>query len=421
MNQTDDTSASYGFELSGRDGVYTVEWPTLHIHARIDRIRENHDHEVKGEINLTSSRPASSGHLRQGRILLTSPASRKTMAKALEERDSEVDWDQVMEQLCVAVLQHYRSGSAEVQLTGDVDVAAQARWLIDPLVQLNNPSMIYGPGSSGKSWFGQYLAVLADHGMSAGGMAVEPSKVLYLDWETDQAELGSRITMIRRGLGLEGTSHIWYRAMNQGLASDLEAIRTIVVDRGITFVVLDSLGSACMGEPESAEVVLRMFSALRSLGVSSMCIDHTNKEGHLFGSVFKFNSARQIWEIKKHQEPDEDKLVFGLFHRKANNSKLIKDIGFTITFGEGRVTFERKDVKDTSLEEHMRIVDRIEGLLRRGPMTVPDLADMLEKSETHVRKELSEWTKRGKFVRLEDGTHRYANRVWEAETVSWTL
>jgi len=414
----------YSFELSGRDGIYTIEWPNLHVQARVDRIRESHDHDVKGEVSLTSSRPTSAGHLRQGRILLTSPASRKTMAKALEERDSEVDWDQVMEQLCVAVLQHYRAGSAEVQVTGDMDVAAQAKWLIEPIVQLHNPSLLFGPGSTGKSWFAQYMAVLADHGMSASGLGVEPSTVLYLDWETDQAEIGSRITMIRRGLGLEGVSHIWYKAMHQGLDSDIETIRTIVVNRGITFVILDSLGSACMGEPESAEVVLRMFGALRSLGVSSLCVDHTNKEGHLFGSVYKFNASRQIFEIKKHQEPDDDKLVFGLFHRKANNSKVVRDMGFELNFSPGRVAFERKDVRDTSLEEHMRLADRIESLLRRGPVTATDLAETLEKSETHIRKELSEGTRRGKFIRLEDGSHRYANRVWkseEEEAQSWRL
>jgi hypothetical protein len=419
-----DAAATYGFELSGRDGIYAIDWPDLHIHARVDRIRESHDHDVKGEVCLTSSRPTSSGHLRQGRILLTSPASRKTMAKALEERDSEVDWDQVMEQLCVAVLSHYRSGSSEVQLGGDIDVEAHARWLVEPIVQLNNPSLLYGPGSTGKSWFAQFLAVLADHGTSAGGLHVEPATVLYLDWETDQAEIGSRITMIRRGLGLEGQSHIWYKAMNQGLSSDLETIRTIVVDRTITFIVLDSLGSACMGEPESAEVVLRMFSALRSLGISSLCVDHTNKEGYLFGSVYKFNSSRQIFEIKKHQEPDENKLVFGLFHKKANNSKLVRDMGYELSFADGKVIFERRDVRDTVLEEHMRIADRIESLLRRGPRAALDLAETLEKSESHIRKELSEGTRRGKFVRLEDGTHRYANRIWESEASeleSWKL
>ena len=412
------------FILSGGDGIYHLSWPQLNIEGRVDRIRESHDHEVRAEVLLVSSRPTSSGHLRQGRIILTSPTSRKTLAKSLAERDPEVDWDKVTEQLCIAVLQDFRMGSPVVQIDGQTDLTVQEKWLIEPLVQLRNPTLIYGPGSTGKSWFGQYLAVLADQGMSHGGLDVEPSSVLYLDWETDQIEIGSRVTMIRRGLGLEGQSHIWYKAMNQGLSNDIEAIRSVVVEKSIDLIIVDSIGSACMGEPESAEVVLRTFNSLRSLGVSSVCIDHTNKEGVLFGSVYKYNSARQVFECKKDQQPDEDKLVFGLFHRKANNSKLRKDIGFELGFGEGSVTITRRDVRDTALEVNLPVLDRITNALRRGALTVEQLLDELFDpegkktiSESHLRKELSIGTSKGLISKLrartEDGKQLYGIPVRE--------
>jgi hypothetical protein len=315
-------------------------------------------------------------------------------------------------------------GSPVVQIDGQTDLTVQEKWLIEPLVQLRNPTLIYGPGSTGKSWFGQYLAVLADQGMSHGGLDVEPSSVLYLDWETDQIEIGSRVTMIRRGLGLEGQSHIWYKAMNQGLSNDIEAIRSVVVEKSIDLIIVDSIGSACMGEPESAEVVLRTFNSLRSLGVSSVCIDHTNKEGVLFGSVYKYNSARQVFECKKDQQPDEDKLVFGLFHRKANNSKLRKDIGFELGFGEGSVTITRRDVRDTALEVNLPVLDRITNALRRGALTVEQLLDELFDpegkktiSESHLRKELSIGTSKGLISKLrartEDGKQLYGIPVRE--------
>jgi hypothetical protein len=392
------------FSLSGRDGIYHLEWPRLHVEARVDRIREAHDHEVKGEILVVSSRPTSAGHLRQGRIILTSPASRKTMAKSLGERDPDVDWDALLEQLCVATLSEWRTGSPVVQLE-QVDVQAQARWLIEPILQLHNPTLIYGPGSTGKSWFAQYLAVLMDEGVSHSGLHVEPSTVLYLDWETDQNELGTRVTMLRHGLGLEGESHIWYKAMNQGLANDIEAIRTVVMDKGIDVVVCDSLGSACMGEPESAEVVLRCFNALRSLGLTSICIDHTNKEGVLFGSVYKYNSARQVFEVKKSQDPDADKLVLGLFHRKANNSKLRRDIGFELAFSADAVTITRRDVRTTELERHLPMLDRIKVALGRGAMAAREITEELETpdkpvSASHVRKELSNGVRKGVISKL---------------------
>jgi hypothetical protein len=323
-----------------------------------------------------------------------------------------------MEQLCTAVLDKWRHGSPVVVLDGNVDVTAQAKWLVDPIIQLHNPTLIYGPGSTGKSWFAQYLAVLADHGMNHGGLSVEPSKVLYLDWETDQQEIGARVTMIRRGLGLDGQSHILYKAMNQGLANDIETVRSIVAEHAISFVVVDSLGSACMGEPESAEVVLRTFGALRTLEVSSLCIDHTNKEKMLFGSVYKFNSARMVYLCVKDQQEDDNKLVFGLLHKKANNFKLMRPMGFELGFGDGLVKITRRDVRDTPLEEHMNMKDRIENLLRSitGGLSVAEIAEVLEKTESHVRKELSEGKNSGRYVTLDN--KKWANRAREDEE-SW--
>jgi len=378
--------------MTGSDGQYQLVWPALHISCDVERVRPSTDHDVKGELNFTSDRPASAGHLRHGRILLTSPTAKKSFAKLLEDRDSQVDWDKILEQLCVSVIKASRTGSPEVQITGDTDVVTQAKWLIDPVLQVQNPTLIYGPGSSGKSWFGQYLAVLADAGINHGGLTVEPANTMILDWETSQEEIGARITMIRRGLGLSGQSGVWYKAMSQGLSSDLETVRTAVLQRDIHFVVLDSIGSAAAGEPESAEVVLRLFNSLRSLKVTSLCIDHTNRENTLFGSVYKFNASRQIFEVKKHQRPDDNRVVFALFHRKANNSKLIRDMGFELDFAvPGQVSFNRKDVRDTDLAQFQSIPERISNVFRTskgsGKLTVDDVAEEISTEERPVTKE----------------------------------
>ena len=404
----------YEFELAGRAGIYELAWPQLNVTAKVERIKEGSDHEVKAEIQLASTRPTSSGHLRGGRLNLTSPSARNTFARSLTARDSEVDWDKVLEQLCIAVLAEWREGSPAVLLTGQSDVQASVKWLIEPIVQLNNPTLIYGPGSTGKSWFGQYLAVLADEGFSSGGLRIEPSTVLYLDWETDQDELDSRVTMLRKGLGLEGPSSIWYKHMTSGLSNDIETIRGLCATHNVQFIVVDSVGSACMGEPESAEVVLRAFGALRSLGVSSLCIDHTNKEGSLFGSVYKYNASRQVFECKKDQQPDDHKIVLGLFHKKANNSRLMKPIGYELAFSDSAITIRRQDVRDTALETHMRVGDRIENLLKTKPggLSVQDIAEALEKTESHIRKELSDGKRRGKFVVI--GNY-YANAAFTSE------
>ena len=363
-----------------------------------------------------SKRPISEGLVGFTRLNMTSTSSRNGFAKSLTERDSEVDWNGVVVRLSQLVVDEWRGGSPAVQLSGNMDVDAQVKWLIEPIIQLNNPTLIYGQGSAGKSWFAQYLAVLADEGSQQLNLGITQSNVLYLDWETDIGELGSRVTMIRRGLGLDGDSCIWYKAMTQGLANDIESVRSLCVEHKITFIIIDSMGSACYGEPESAEVVLRAFGALRGLGISSLIIDHTNKEGHLFGSVYKRTSARQVFHCEKSQSEDDNKLAIGLFHKKANNSKLMKPLGFELVFEDGMITFSRQDVRDTALEQHMTVKDRIYNILRKAPSTVAEIAEQLYKpdgtqyKEGHIAKELSENTT---FIRI--GNHKWAIRSREEQ------
>ena len=421
--ETQTTNSLHECVVSGSQGIYKMTWPQLSISAAIDRIKES-NHEVKAELSISSSRITSPGHLRSGRINLTSTTARNSFAKSLSQRDSDPDisWDLILEQIAVAILQEHRSGNPVVELDGNMDAPAlDNKWVVSGIVQKNNPTLIYAPGSHGKSWVAQWLAVLSDAGISAGGLEVEPNKVLYLDWETDVVELSSRVTMCRRGLGLTGTGHILYKAMTQGLAADIESIRKICVEKSVGLLVLDSLGSACAGEPESAEVVIRMFSCLRSLGVSSLCIDHVSKEGSLFGSVYKFNAARQVFEIKKSQEEDANKLVLALFHRKASNSRLRSPMGFELVFSpeDRTMTVIRKDVRDTPLITELAVKTQIENVLARlGKGTAKDIIDELNPkpdgslfTENQIATELSNGTKEKKkgtnsvwFVRLSDKT-----------------
>ena len=403
------------FLLSGGEGIYYLSWDKININAKVDRIREAHDYEVRAEVLLESQRPTSSGHLVGGRIILTSPTSRKTLARSLKERDQEVDWDKVIEQLCIAVLQEFRAGSPVVQLDGQSDLSVGIPWLIKPIIQVREPTLIFGPGGTGKSWLGQYLAVLADQGMSHNGLEVEPSTVLYLDFETTAQEIGRRVTQIRASLGLEGKSRIWYKPMTRSLEKEIEEVRGTVLSKAIDLVVVDSVGSACGGEPENADVGLNYFGSLRSLKVSSISIDHTNKEGVLFGSVYKRNAARQMFECKKDEQPNDAKIMLGLFHRKANNTALLREpIAFEIGFVGGdtlkQVDITRRyDVRGTGLESNLPVLDRITNALRRGALTVDGLLDELfdptgEKtiSESHLRKELSMATQRGRISKLRE-------------------
>ena len=308
--------------------------------------------------------------------------------------DPSINWQHLREQLRVTALSEYRSGSRDILISGDVDVEAQTRWLIHPLVEYKHPSVLYGAGGTGKSWIGLWLSVLVDAGLSHAGLNIEPANVLYLDWETRAEEIASRITMIRRGLNLEGDSNIIYKEMRQSLMADVEAIRDVIRRRDTELVIIDSVISACAGEPTSEKAVDDMFQVLRSLDVSSLLIDHVNKSGELFGSEYKKNEGRQVFEAIKNQREGDDQIIMGLFHKKANNSKIIPPLGFTLNFhndnGRTSVTIERQDVRQTPLSSHLSIGTQIELLIRKeGAQTIDSITTRLKKfTEKDIRGEL---------------------------------
>lgn len=427
MNESIPVSDLYAYELIGsgrsRGGIYTMIFPNLGVECNIRRMKENSDFEVRADLKFISFRPTSRGHLRRGRVILTSTDNRHKMSKALAYRDNEVEWDAVMEILSEVVLEDYRTGAPVETLTGEVDIEAQKKWLIDPILEQGSLTIMYAPGSSGKSWIAQYLTVLVDAGRSTNEYQVEPAIVLYLDWETTKQELDSRVTMIRRGLNLSGKSNIKYRTMYAGVVSDLERIQEIIIEERISLVVIDSVASACGGEAENAKVVLDTFNGLRSLNVSVLAIDHTNKENQLFGSVYKFNEARNVFELVKNQESDEQKIVIGLFHRKTNNGPLIRDRGTEVSFTKDQAIFSEVNIRDTSLEEHQGVRERIKNMLRSGPATPLDISIALGKGEGSIRTVLSNGVRDGIFTHIKDitagrSTGKYALAVPVAKAPS---
>jgi len=85
-------------------------------------------------------------------------------------------------------------------------------------------------------------------------------------------------------------------------------------------------------------------------------------------------------------------------------------------FEEGMITFSRQDVRDTALEQHMTVKDRIFNILRKAPSTVAEIAEQLYKPdgtqyrEGHIAKELSE---NPTFIKI--GNHKWAIRSREEE------
>jgi hypothetical protein len=388
-------------------GIFLFHWEQEGIKAQLDRINEDSKHNVHGELLVKVASAwdvPDAGHLYRVRINLLSASTKKSTAQRLNDR-LEMDWEAMLEQICHHVLEKYRSGEPVVKL-GDVVAPQHIAYRVNPLITDMEHNLIYGDAGIGKSLMAGYLAVLVSGGWyEHNNLITAPGPVLYLDFETSKEVAARRFRSFHAGLGVDDAPYVFYRFCYQPVADDIQEIQRAVIEHNIEFVIIDSAGPACGGEPESAQAAISYFAALRALRVTTLTIAHKAKTNGVgpFGSMFWQAYPRNVYEIKRAQEEGSDEIHVGLFHKKVNDGVLLKPRGFTFQFNGVGVKVTATDVLDIpEMEEELSTSDRVASLLRGGAMAVQGIAEAIDVQPNAV----SSVFKRNsghRFVKLSDG------------------
>jgi hypothetical protein len=377
-------------------GVYQLTFMDERIQVKVERVRENTQRETWGELTVTSTIPEDSGHIHQARLNMTASAPRKTMAKSLEDRISSLDWGGILEYVCVMVLQAHREGAPVIQLA-EHEMPKGLSHRLFPYIQERQASLLFGEGDTGKSWLAIMMAVSVSTGMPMLNMRPERGNVLYLDYETDEDTLWERVNMICAGLGKPIPDGFYYRQMHQLLSADFQHINQLVVDNGISLVIVDSAAPA-VGEPEASQPTTEYFRVLHSLRVSTLTVAHVakgGKENEPFGSIFWRNLPRANFRVTASHEPGADEFVVGIRHTKSNNGRRMKDLAYRLDFQEGSLTFAETEVMDVpDLADNQPLYQKIAVLVKRGAMGTDDLAGELGVRAVVVASTLARHTER---------------------------
>lgn len=393
--------------LEVKGGIYRFLWyegDEWEYVVTISRLSENH-HAIIGEIAFESALqdfPILSGI----RFSLSSQRSRDGLAQRLSRVSQLLDWNELIDLVSGETIKEYRKGEPITWL-GNVPEIKETEYQLFPILLKDEPNLIYGAGGVGKSNLATYFAILVRHGINHLGLQPEQGNVLILDWETSSKELERRIFAFKQGLDILPGEDIAYRFCHQSLADDIVEIQKKVDEVQASLVIVDSVGAACGAEPESAEVVLRYFNALRSLQVTTLSIDHITKDPDKrgpFGSVYKFNAARSLFEMKANQEAGDNLLTIGLYHRKINTGKLIKPIGFQLEFDQddaGEVI--RVNSADLAsipeLGSSLALRDRIAKVLGlMGNLSIAEINEQVGSTQANVRTTL--YRNKQRFVKL---------------------
>jgi hypothetical protein len=202
---------------------------------------------------------------------------------------------------------------------------------------------------------------------------------------------------------------ILYLRMTAPLADSVEQLKHIIGDNDINLLIVDSLGSAARGNLNDPEPAIRYHAALRQLGVTSLALAHTSKDQltkkrTIFGSVFFTNLARSVWECKAEQETGEDEAVISLKHTKANLSRLHPPLGYRFSFTDNTIAVAKTDLRDTGLSGELPLSWQIKNLLRQGPLTVKEIAEVLESGADTIGRTLRRMRAKNQVLKLEGDT-----------------
>jgi hypothetical protein len=209
--------------VSAGDGSYSLTISGLGIALKIERLRPEWGALV-GELSVT----CGSRSLSVADFHLSSARDRVERAKILDDRAPHVfDWDQLIEEFSVQVLQLERAGQASVDLREVSRPTEDEMHRFEGLaLPRRHSTIIFGDGGTAKSYFGLYFA---------GRMAEEGLSVAFFDFELDQET--QRLRLER--LFPDGMPRVRYVKCDRPLVYEVDRLCRIVRDDHIDYAVFE--------------------------------------------------------------------------------------------------------------------------------------------------------------------------------------
>jgi len=393
-------------------GFINYLWPELKLRVIAERYTDN----AYAELSFYSVNGSDESLLHTTGVNLLSTPTMNSVAKRLEKNAEDKPWTDILTFITGKTKEIARRGEPAVEIWPSEDDHLVPSYLLEPILYLNHPAVIFGDYSSLKSLVALvigYIVQLPYHDNALELTTEKESTLsLFLDYEDDPSSFRRRWSAISQGFS-RGSMPILYRRMTGTLSDSVEQLQRIIHDEKIGLIIVDSLGPAARGNLNDPEPAIKYHAALRQLGITSLTLAHTakdqlTKKRTIFGSVFFTNLARSVWECKSEQEIGEDEAVISLKHMKANLSRLHPPLGFRFTFTDNMINIMKSDLRDTSLSGELPLPWQIKNLLREGPLTMREIVEILEKGEDSIKTTLSRMSKKEQIIKLLD--HKWGLR-----------
>jgi KaiC/GvpD/RAD55 family RecA-like ATPase len=290
------------------------------------------------------------------------------------------------------------------------------------------PTSIYGEGGIAKSTIALHMCMsIASFQKEWLGYPIDqPSPCLYVDFELDREEQGTRAQRIAKGMGIEIPDDLHYLwASGFRFSEAFPLILEAVDELGVRVVALDSLGMALEGDALKGAVIIDFFrdriDQLKRRGVSVLIVDHQSglrpgesyQNKAQYGSVYKGYLSRSRLQL----ELDERNEVGTRVIVRQNKTNFgAPQVPFVVQplFEENKIVLKREALSEEDLREEsvLNATDRVLLCLLDGP-SYP--ADLQEKTNLARVGNIITKLKRKELIELTGQKVGKADEVWLTE------
>jgi hypothetical protein len=233
----------------------------------------------------------------------------------------------------------------------DVEDPGPDNYLVRDMVMDREPTYFYAAEGTCKSLMTTALgvAIASPEVSSIFGHQVEThGPVVLFDAELTVHRFRKRVAEICRGHGVQFPTNIYYKnVVRVSPKISFPELHGLVENVGAIAVVIDSIGFATRGDPESYNDVRNQtteyIDPLIKQGVAPIVVDHKPHSGdHMIGSVAKGYHGRIIFRV---DDKDGDDRTPGerhicLVNKKASFADEGHKVGLTLRFRPGEIQFE---------------------------------------------------------------------------------
>lgn len=400
---------------------FTFTWPLTGVQVELDNFADKKG-ELRAEMTVIRALSGQEPKLLcDGEINLLAIPTRERLAKYLEGQEHDVPWVKLLEVLCFMARRKHRDG-VPAKHVRDITESTLPRFALRPYVEYERPSVLFGPGSSTKTYGGVAAAVTwATRLPIFGEPTGDAGAVLFIDYETHERGWKRRVQAIMRGHGITEFPEVFYRKLYVPFVDAAPGLLKEAHRLGIKYLVIDSLAAAVGGELVDPRYILPFFTAVGRFELPALVISHISADGvknenngHLtpYGSIYTENCCGNTISIRNRSEPGQPVANVFLRNEKVNDGAKFPDHGYMVTFQNEpsdpdltrSATYDKLSAQNMpAFRDKLPVGQRIMAyLLQTGPAGLQDIADDLDLPVNQITARARDLLKRGEIIQFPD-------------------